>query len=433
MHAADAGLDATLERAVREAAQGSGELFARLRAPWPEGGVERDTFGAGEQHAHDLLLARGRALGLESSVDFAGNLWLTLPGRDRGAPAWVTGSHLDSVPQGGNYDGAAGVVAGLAVLQALRATGRQPRRDIVLAAFRAEEASSWYRGDFQSHVGSRAALGMLDPAQLHRARHLRDGRSLYDCMVSAGARPEEIRLGHRAIDPSRCHGFLELHIEQGPVLVERGLPVGVVTGIRGSARAREATIHGVDAHSGAVPHEYRHDAVLAGAEFCHRMDQAWTCVRAEGGDLVFTVGRLFTDAQRHSITKVPGRLDFSIDLRSQDAATLERMVALARQLAGEIATTRRVRIELGAFNTSHPAVMDPTLVDSLDAGCAQLGIPAMRLPSGAGHDAADFAAAGVPTAMIFVRNDHGSHNPHEAMNLDDFSHATRLLAWQLLQ
>jgi len=108
-------------------------------------------------------------------------------------------------------------------------------------------------------------------------------------------------------------------------------------------------------------------------------------------------------------------------------------VALARQLAGEIATARRVRIDLGAFNTSHPAVMDPTLVDSLDAGCAQLKIPAMRLPSGAGHDAADFAAAGVPTAMIFVRNDHGSHNPHEAMNLDDFAHATRLLAWQLLK
>ncbi len=238
MHAADAGLDATLERALREAAQGSGELFALLRAPWPEGGVERDTFGAGEQHAHDLLLARGRALGLESSVDFAGNLWLTLPGRDRGAPVWVTGSHLDSVPQGGNYDGAAGVVAGLAVLQALHACGRQPLRDIVLAAFRAEEASSWYRGDFHSHVGSRAALGMLDPAELRSAQHLRDGRSLHDCMVSAGARPQEIRLGHRAIDPSRCHGFLELHIEQGPVLVERGLPVGVVTGIRGSARPR---------------------------------------------------------------------------------------------------------------------------------------------------------------------------------------------------
>lgn len=433
MRTADAGMDAPFDRALRGAALASGNLFAQLRAPWPLGGVERDTFGPGEQHAHDLLLSQGRALGLECRVDFAGNLWLTLPGRDRGAPAWVTGSHLDSVPQGGNYDGAAGVVAGLAVLQALRATGQQPVRDIVLAAFRAEEASSWYRGDFASHVGSRAALGMLDPQELHSARHVRTGRTLHECMASTGARPLEIRPGNRSIDPSRCHGFLELHIEQGPVLVERGVPVGVVTGIRGSARAREATIRGQDAHSGAVPHEYRRDAVLAGAEFCHRMDQAWAGVRAEGGDLVFTVGRLFTDSQRHSITKVPGRLDFSVDLRSQDSATLERMVTLARQLAEEIAAARRVQIDLGPFNVSHPAVMDPALVDSLDAACASLEIPAMRLPSGAGHDAQDFAAAGVPTAMIFVRNDHGSHNPEEAMDLDDFAQGTRLLAWKLLQ
>jgi N-carbamoyl-L-amino-acid hydrolase len=106
---------------------------------------------------------------------------------------------------------------------------------------------------------------------------------------------------------------------------------------------------------------------------------------------------------------------------------------LARQVAAEIAVTRRVQIDLGPFNVSHPAVADPKLVDSLDAACAQLNIPAMRLPSGAGHDAQDFAAAGVPMAMIFVRNDHGSHNPQEAMDLEDFAQGTRLLAWQLLQ
>ncbi|HYF21443.1 MAG TPA: Zn-dependent hydrolase [Ramlibacter sp.] len=421
------------DAAVRRAALASADLFARLRAPWPTGGVERDTFGAGEQHAHDLLIAEARAMDLQTRTDFAGNLWITLPGRDRGAPAWVTGSHLDSVPQGGNFDGAAGVVAGVAVIKAMRASGVQPPRDIVLAAFRAEEASSWYQGDFGSHVGSRAALGMCDPQELQRARHVRDGRTLFERMQAAGARPQEIRPGHRSIDPARCHGFLELHIEQGPVLVERGLPVGVVTGIRGSARARNAGIRGEDAHSGAVPHEYRHDAVLAGAEFCHRMDQAWAQVRAEGGDLVFTVGKFATDAARHSITKVPGRVDFSIDLRSQDAATLHRMQELAGQLACEIGAARGVQVELGAFNLSHPAVMDPVLVDSLDSGCRELGIAAMRLPSGAGHDAADFATAGVPTAMLFVRNDRGSHNADEAMDLEDFAQGTRVLAWQLMR
>jgi N-carbamoyl-L-amino-acid hydrolase len=140
---------------------------------------------------------------------------------------------------------------------------------------------------------------------------------------------------------------------------------------------------------------------------------------------------MFTDARRHSITKVPGQVNFSIDLRSQESATLEYMIALARRLAVEIGERRGVRIELGQINVAPPAVMDSTLVDSLDAGCSALGLMAMRLASGAGHDAQEFAAAGVPTAMIFVRNDHGSHNPREAMDMNDFTDATRLLAWQL--
>lgn len=426
-------MDEALDRAVHEAALASGELFAKLRAPWPAGGVDRETYGAGEQHAHDLLRAQGEALGLSPRIDFAGNLFLTLPGADRAAPAWATGSHLDSVPQGGNYDGAAGVVAGLAVLKALRTSGHVPARDIVLAAFRAEETSSWYHGDFGGHIGSRAALGMADPRELQQARHVRDGATLHDRMAAAGLRPQEVAPGHRSIEPSRLRGFIELHIEQGPVLVERGLPVGVVTGIRGSARARKATITGQDAHSGAVPHEYRHDAVLAGAEFCHRMDQAWADVRREGGDLVFTVGRFFTDPATQSITKVPGRVDFAVDLRSQEQATLDRMVSLAQRLAREIGEARGVHIELGPFNVSHPAAMAPSLVESLDAGCRELGLASMRMPSGAGHDAQDFAAAGVPTAMIFVRNDRGSHNPDEAMGMDDFAKGTRLLAWQLVR
>lgn len=433
MGGAIASQETALDSAVRDACRCATDLFAALRAPWPEGGVERDTYGPGEQRAHDLLRAQGEALGLDAEVDFAGNLSLTLAGQDRSAPVWMTGSHLDSVPQGGNYDGAAGVVAGLAVLQALRAVDRRPLRDIVLVAFRGEEASSWYQGDFASHIGSRAALGLTDPQELQRARHVRDGATLHERMRAAGLQPQEIRPGQRSIDPRRCRGFIELHIEQGPVLVREDLPVGVVTGIRGSARARDATCLGQDAHSGAVPHAYRHDAVLAGVEFCARMDEGWTRAREAGQDLVFTVGRLFTDARSHSITKVPGRLNFSLDLRSEQAATLEQMVALARGLAAEIGTRRGVRIELGAFNMTAPAVMDAALVASLEAGCGELGVPSMRLPSGAGHDAQELAAAGVPSAMIFVRNDRGSHNPDEAMDMADFTEATRLLAWQLVR
>ena len=426
-------MNATLDSAVAQAAFSSEQLFTRLRARWPEGGVARDTFGAGEQYAHDLIHAEGRLLGLQCHTDFAGNLWMTLAGRDRSLPIWITGSHLDSVPQGGNFDGAAGVVAGLTVLKAIRETGTQPLRDIALAAFRAEEASSWYQGDFNSHIGSRAALGMLDPAELHRARHLHDGATLYDRMRQWGAQPEKVVLGHGVIDPRRCHGFLELHIEQGPVLFQRRLPVGVVTAIRGSSRARQARAIGEDSHSGAVPHEYRRDAVLAVVELCHRLDQAWEQLRADQQDLVYTVGKLFTDPDRHSITKVPGRVDFSIDLRSQQSEVLDQMEALARRLAGEIGVRRRVDIELGHFNRSAPAAMNPALIASLEFACSALGVEGARLPCGAGHDAGDFASAGIPTGMIFVRNDRGSHNPEESMAIEDFVEGTRVLAWQLMQ
>ena len=422
-----------LERALQDGAATSADLFAQLRAPWPQGGVHRDTYGPGEQRAHELVRMHGEAMGLESSVDFAGNLVLTWPGRDRAAPVWITGSHLDSVPEGGNFDGAAGVVAGLAAVAALRQLGFEPAGGITVMAIRGEEASSWYQGDFDSHVGSRAALGLAHEAELLRARRISDGRSMHELMRAAGMQPEQVRPGHAAIDPARCKGFIELHIEQGPVLVNRMRPVGLVSAIRGSARARRARCLGEYAHSGAVPHELRKDALLAACEFCTRMDEAWTDARTAGKDLVFTVGRFFTDASAHSITKVPGEVSFSIDLRSQESSTLHEMCALAQDLAARISQRRSVQIDLGPFNVSEPAVMDAALLDSLRTGSAALGLDALLLPSGAGHDAQDFARAGIPSAMIFVRNDKGSHNPDEAMDMQDFLTATGLLAWQLTQ
>ena len=216
------------------------------------------------------------------------------------------------------------------------------------------------------------------------------------------------------------------------MLENRGFPVGIVTGIRGSARARNARCIGAYTHSGAVPHEYRSDAVLATAELCYRLDLAWEDVRSSGGDLVFTVGTLFTDPRAHSITKVPGETNFTIDLRSQDLATLETMVALARELAKEIGDRRRVKFDLGRFNMSAPALMDAGVQRRLADGAEQLKVPHMHLPSGAGHDAQDFALAGFPAGMIFVRNANGSHNPLEAMEMADFALGTRLLAWTIL-
>ena len=418
-----------LRSAVDDAMPLAVELLDTLRKETADGGgVSRESYGAGEQFAHDLLKTRAEALQLETRVDFAGNLYMTLPGRDRSAPGWITGSHLDSVPMGGNYDGAAGVIAGMVALAALRKSGERPPRDITVMGIRAEEASSWYGGSHNGHLGSRAALGMLPDAELQGAINSRSGRTLGQHIEAAGFDARAIAAGRTALKRERYAGYVELHIEQGPVLENRGLAVGIVTGIRGSARLRSARCIGEYTHSGAVPHEYRSDAVLATAELCHRLDRAWQDVRDTGGDLVFTVGKFYTDPKAHALTKVPGEASFTIDLRSQDIATLDAMIKRTRELAREIGEQRRVRFELGDFNMQEPSIMDEGLRDVLGREARILGIEPLAMPSGAGHDAQDFTRAGYPAAMIFVRNAHGSHNPDEAMDLDDFALGTQLLA-----
>jgi N-carbamoyl-L-amino-acid hydrolase len=417
-----------LKKAVDAAMPLGIELLETLRTETADrAGVSRETYGPKEQFAHDLLRKAAENLDLETRIDFAGNLYMTLAGSDRSAPGWITGSHLDSVPMGGNFDGAAGVIAGLVALAALRKSGHSPARDITVMGIRAEEASSWFAGSHNGHLGSRAALGMLPRSELDGAINSRSGRTLAQHIADAGFDVEAIAAGRQALDRDRYRGYIELHIEQGPVLENRAIPVGIVTGIRGSARLRSARCIGEYTHSGAVPHEYRSDAVLATAELCYQLDREWEAVRKANGDLVFTVGKLYTDSKAHALTKVPGETAFTMDLRSQHLGTLEDMMAKTRALADEIGRRRRVRFELGEFNISPPAIMDASLQAQLSDDARELGIDALALPSGAGHDAQDFAHAGYPAAMIFVRNAHGSHNPHEALDPADLALGTQLL------
>jgi N-carbamoyl-L-amino-acid hydrolase len=170
---------------------------------------------------------------------------------------------------------------------------------------------------------------------------------------------------------------------------------------------------------------------LATVEFAHRVDEMWTTLRGQGRDMVYTVGKFFTDAEHHSIVKVPGEVSFAFDIRSQDTQVLEEMRNAVIDLAREIGRRRNVAIDLGEMSLVKPAPMKDEFRALMTKGCAELGIPCMDIPSGAGHDAADFHDAGIPAAMIFVRNDHGSHNPDEAMRLEDFALGTKLLAWTL--
>ena len=381
-------------------------------------GIVRDSYGPGEQAAHDLVRSVAETMGLEVAVDAIGNLTMTLPGRDRGAQRIIIGSHLDSVPQGGNFDGAAGVVAGLSVVSALRHAKVVLPCDLAVMAIRAEE-SAWF--DI-AYLGSAGAFGLLDPNCLSIARS-DNGRSLEATLIEQGFDPQAIRERRRLLDPMQIRAYLELHIEQGPTLVERGLPAAVVTGIRGCKRFRNARCTGEYAHSGAVSRPYRHDAVAATVAFLHHMETVWLQQEEAGADLVVTAGELFTDPAMHGPSKIAGETHFVLDLRSLADATMSTVATEARAAAARTGAAYRVSIDLGATSDSPPAVMDSRLRTTL---MGLLDQP-FEMASGAGHDAAVFAKQGIPTAMVFVRNENGSHNSDEAMSLDDFAVGTRTL------
>ena len=399
-------------------------LFDSLeRATRDNPGIVRDSYGAGEQAAHDIMRAAAESMGLEVSIDAIGNLMMTLPGRDRVAPRIIMGSHLDSVPQGGNYDGAAGVVAALSVVSSLRQAGIQIGCDITVMGIRAEE-SAWF--DI-AYLGSGGAFGLLDPACLAIPRS-DNGRSLEATLVERGFDPQAIRERRRLLDPSQIRAYLELHIEQGPTLVAEQLPAAVVTGIRGCKRFRNARCVGQYGHSGAVNRPHRRDAVAATVALLHHLEGIWLQQEQAGADLVITSGELYTDSKLHGPSKIAGETHFVIDVRSVSDATMNAVAAEARQAAQRVGREYRVSFDLGATSDSPPAVMDGRLRAALRS---HLERP-YEMASGAGHDAAVFAKMGVPTGMIFVRNEHGSHNPDEAMTLDDFGIAARALLGLLM-
>ncbi len=402
------------------------ELLDRLRAASLDPpGVTRESYGAREQAAHDLVAGAARGLGLEVSVDAIGTLRMALPGSDPALAPVAVGSHLDAVPHGGNYDGAAGVVLGLAAALALRDAPR--RRGLLVLGIRAEEMC-WFP---LSYLGSKALFGLLPPDTPDTLRRADSGRTLAAHMAELGLDAAPIRARRALLDPRGLHAFLEPHIEQGPVLVEEGLPVAIVTGIRGSLRYPRASVTGAHAHAGAVPRAWRQDAALAGVALLAALDRRWQALEAEGADLVCTAGILATDPAHHTPTKVPGSLRFSLDIRSEDAALLAATDAWLHEEAARIAAERRVTIDLGPPTHAAPERMDPGLVAALEAAARATGTPHRRMASGAGHDALTFAGLGVPTGMLFLRNRHGSHNPEEALDMGDVAAGLDVLAGAL--
>ena len=400
------------------------QLFADIRALTFDGvGVTRASYGAGENACARHLEAFARAEGLEVTTDRAGNFIYSDPADTRQGPVIWTGSHLDSVPQGGNYDGLAGIVAGLLVLIAAKRQGVTLPAPLQVIGFRGEE-SAWFG---KAYMGSGALWGKLTAADLALQRR-EDGVTLGDALAACGADLAAIARQDKLFNPADIRAYVELHIEQGPVMVAREIPVGVVSGIRGNVRHNKIECFGEAQHSGVVPRWLRKDAVFAVSDLIVRLDTHWRALLERGTDLVVTCGVVQTNPAEHSISRVPGYAHFSFEARSKSSDTLEAFYQLVQAEMASIERERGVKFQLDRRLLSEPAVTDPQLCDLMAKACRERGIAHERIPSGAGHDAALFANGGVPSAMVFVRNQHGSHNPHEAMELSDFMLGTQVMA-----
>lgn len=356
----------------------------------PAGGWSRPAWGAGEQAAHDWFAAKARAMGLSVRQDAFGNSIARREGCEN-LPAIATGSHLDTVRGGGLYDGALGVVLGLA------AAGRLPTglRPLEVIAFRDEE------GRFGPFTGSRAMTGDLAADALDRLRDA-DGVALRTAMADCGLAPATPQAAAR--DMSDLAAWVEVHIEQGPVLEAAGLPLGIVTAIAGQERF-SLRFTGQAGHAGTVPMDQRADALQAAAGFALAFD---ALIRDAGGDARGTIGILRLEPNQANV--IPREARLSLEIRDSDAARLARLAQETEALARTIAQDRRVTCQTRRLYSAAPVAMAAHLMAALEQAAHGR---AMRLLSGANHDAG-ILGLHIPVAMLFVPSRGGiSHTPDE--------------------
>jgi N-carbamoyl-L-amino-acid hydrolase len=415
-------------KAVREQKVWVSQLFDELRAGSVDGpGVTRDTFGDGEQFGYRVIEDRARAIGLEIERDHGANMYMTLAGTNRLAPKIMMGSHIDSVPRGGNFDGAAGVIGGLVAQRALQSLQIAPTCDVTTMAIRAEE-SVWFQ---VSYIGSRSAFGVLPDGALEATR-VDTGRTLAEHMAACGADLDALCAGKAWLNAQSIRAFVEIHIEQAPQLIEADLAVAIGTGVPGNFRYPYIRIEGEYAHVG-LPRRFRHDAVLAGSDFAIGLDEIWKKNEAAGRPMAFTIGRFHTNPDKHALTIVSGEMTLSLDVRAYDSEHLQELEKALFDLVKRIETARGVSFDLGPRASADVAPSDPNVYEGLTVAADRLSVPSMPLASPASHDTATFTVAGVPSAMLFVRNENGSHNPYEAMEIDDFLEASAVMTGWLIE
>lgn len=374
-------------------------------------GLSRFLYDKSWIRARDVLLQWMGDAGLESRVDAVGNVFGRIQGREDGVI--LTGSHIDTVPSGGRYDGALGVVGGLAALAALRKNGTTPTKTLEVVAL-CEEESSRFQGNF---LGTRAILGLIDEDEPDRLVD-RDGNTLASAMVGAGLEPGNLSAAKR----DDVLAFIELHIEQGRILYDEGVDIGVVDVITGLAWETVKVIGRQD-HAGSTPMDMRKDAFQASAEMAREVTRM---VEGVGRPAVVTTGSWSIEPGWPSI--VPGAVEFSIDLRHPDSAKRQELLGEVRSICTSIAEARGVSLELIRVKDEEPAAMNNVLVDVCRRAADACEASWRDMHSGAGHDS-QVMASRIPTAMMFVPSVDGrSHTPDEFTSLEDCARGASVLA-----
>jgi N-carbamoyl-L-amino-acid hydrolase len=360
------------------------------------GGLNRLTLSDDDRRVRDWFKAATEALGCTVTIDEVGTMFARRPGRRADLDPIAMGSHLDTQPTGGKFDGVLGVLAGLEVLRTLEAAGYTTEAPLELINWTDEEGSRFAPAMLASGVFA----GVFTP-DFALSRRDRDGVTFGDALDRIGYR------GTAKAGDHRLAAMFELHIEQGPILEADGVPVGVVTGVQG-ARWFDVTLTGRTGHTGATPMHLRADALVAAARLVVDMERI---AAAHGPEAVATVGSLVVSPNARNV--IPGAVDLTIDLRHAEAATLESMTAAFQASLAAIAADRGLTSVVTPILDLPPVVFDPRLVACVAHGAAQAGLASRPIISGAAHDAA-YIAGVAPTTMIFVPCRGGlSHNVAE--------------------
>ncbi len=373
-----------------------------------ERGYTRLAFSDADMEVRAYLIGEMERAGLTVREDAFGNVFARTRGNNA-LPAVLIGSHADSVPQGGNYDGIVGIVGAIAVAEQI-AKEKLPR-PVEVVLFMAEESSRFG----VANLGSKAMVGALfeDAATTYRDS---DGRALGEVMAERGYIAENVPY------KKRVRAFLELHIEQGGILESQLNPLGIVTGIAAPHRYR-LTIQGRADHSGTTPMNLRRDALTGASEMILRIEELAQANARKG--VVATVGQL--DVEPNAMNVVPGKVTMSLDLRGTDEDNINSLCIAILENVDAIAQKRGLGVQLETLTEEEPALLDEGLI-ALGEHCAgEIGERTMRLASGAGHDAL-YMTRIAPVGMIFVPSKNGiSHNPAEHTDMTDIVRGTNLL------